>query len=73
MSNEAKPQPPQDGRVWFPWVMARVSKAAFMTPSTVFDADYGWGRLSPDGLWFSWDSGFDPRKDLPKHHLVDLG
>ena len=75
VNSEARPQinpPPQDGRVWFPWPMARVSKAAFITSSSVHDLDRGWGRLSEDGMWFSWDSRYDPRKEKPKHPLIDL-
>lgn len=75
LNSEIETQPPQDGRRWFPTHLARIAgsgKASFLTPQLVYDADRGMGRLSPGRMFFSWDSGYDPRDDMPPARLVDL-
>lgn len=64
--------PPNDGRTWFPTHLVRIDKASFITPDAVYDAEHGMGRLSPGRMFFSWDSGFDPRSKLPPAPLIDL-
>lgn len=65
--------PPQDGRRWFPvrYLSGQLSVASSRGGEAVHDFLHGWGRFSPDRLWFSWDSGYlpwwlDPKGKKPK-------
>lgn len=50
--------PPQgDGRRWFSARYFSFTVTSSHGGGRVHDFMHGWGLFSPDGKWFSWDSG----------------